>query len=509
MSVCYDSRRSSVIAEPETLLMQNAAAQEVLLETAEQRLLAPFEIEQGGLERVFRELGVRRIDYSDLYFQYTRSEGWSLEESIVKSASFNIEQGVGVRAISGEKTAFAYSDDISYAALDDAARATRAIAAAGQAKRVPVRGASASAGGRSAVASRWGRRHSLAAPLYDPVDPLASLPSEAKVALLEKLERICRARDPRIIQVMAHLSGQYEVVLVARSDGLLAADVRPLVRLSVQVIAESGGRRETGSGGRGGGTQKQAVSQALVNLESRPAPAGTLTVVLGPGWPGILLHEAIGHGLEGDFNRKGSSAFSGRLGERVAAPGVTVIDDGTMPQRRGSLTVDDEGNATQRTVLIEDGVLRGYMQDGLNARLMKMPVTGNGRRESYAHLTLPRMTNTYMLAGPHDPQEIIRSVPRGVYATNFGGGQVDITNGKFVFSAAEAYMIENGKVTYPLKGATLIGNGPDALTRVRMIGNDLKLDTGVGTCGKEGQSVPVGVGQPTLLIDGLTVGGTA
>ena len=500
--------------------MQTAAAQEVLLETAEQRLLAPFEIEQNGLERVFRELGVRRIDYSDLYFQYTRSEGWSLEEGIVKAGSFNIEQGVGVRAISGEKTAFAYSDDISYAALEDAAHATRAIAAAGQTRRVPVH--SASAGARSVAASRWGRRHCIAAPLYDPLDPLASLPSEAKVALLEKLERMCRARDPRVAQVMAHLSGEYEVVLIARSDGLLAADVRPLVRLSVQVIAESGGRRETGSGGGGGRTDygyftddmlreyaEHAVAQALVNLESRPAPAGTMTVVLGPGWPGILLHEAIGHGLEGDFNRKGSSAFSGRIGERVAAPGVTVIDDGTIPQRRGSLTIDDEGNAAQRTVLIEDGVLRGYMQDGLNARLMKMPLTGNGRRESYAHLTLPRMTNTYMLAGPHDPREVIRSVPRGVYATNFGGGQVDITNGKFVFSASEAYMIENGKITYPLKGATLIGNGPDALTRVRMIGNDLKLDTGVGTCGKEGQSVPVGVGQPTLLIDGLTVGGTA
>ncbi len=502
--------------------MQTAAAQEVLIETAEQCLLEPFELEQGGLERVFRELGVRRIDYSDLYFQYTRSEAWSLEEGIVKSASFNIEQGVGVRAISGEKTAFAYSDDISYGALEDAARATRAIAAAGQAKRVAVRGPAASAGRRAPSASRWGRRHSLAVPLYDSLDPIASLSSETKVALLEKLERMCRARDPRVVQVMASLAGEYEVVLIARSDGLLAADVRPLVRLSVQVIAESNGRRETGSGGGGGRTDygvftddllreyaEHAVSQALVNLEAKPAPAGTMTVVLGPGWPGILLHEAIGHGLEGDFNRKGSSAFSGRIGERVAAPGVTVIDDGTIPQRRGSLTVDDEGNATQRTVLIEDGVLRGYMQDGMNARLMKMPVTGNGRRESYAHLTLPRMTNTYMLAGSHDPAEIIRSVPRGVYATNFGGGQVDITNGKFVFSASEAYMIENGRVTHPLKGATLIGNGPDALTRVRMIGNDLKLDTGIGTCGKEGQSVPVGVGQPTLLIDGLTVGGTA
>jgi TldD protein len=366
-----------------------------------------------------------------------------------------------------------------------------------------------------AVRSRAPRR-------YEPVDPLASLGADAKIRLLERLEQLCRAADPRVTQVVAHLGGEYEVVLISRADGVLAADVRPLVRLSVQVIAESGGRREmghAGGGGRGGYEHfsdavlqdyaRQAVGQALVNLESRPAPAGSMTVVLGPGWPGILLHEAIGHGLEGDFNRKGSSAFSGRLGERVAARGVTVVDDGTLADRRGSLTVDDEGNPTQRTVLIEDGILRGYLQDSLNARLMKMPVTGNGRRESFAHMTLPRMTNTYMLAGDRDPQEIIRSVEKGLYAVNFGGGQVDITNGKFVFSAAEAYMVEKGKITYPVKGATLIGNGPDALTRVTMIGNDLKLDGGQGTCGKEGQSVPVGVGQPTLRIEGLTVGGTA
>jgi TldD protein len=350
---------------------------------------------------------------------------------------------------------------------------------------------------------------------------VASLASADKVALLEKLEKKCRALDPRITQVMASLGGEYEVVLIARGDGTLAADVRPLVRVSVQVIAEAHGRRETGSSGGGGRTDyayftdevldtyaRQAVSQALVNLEARPAPAGTMTVVLGPGWPGVLLHEAVGHGLEGDFNRKGSSAFSGRIGERVAARGVTVVDDGTLPGRRGSLTVDDEGNPTQRNVLIEDGVLRGYLQDSLNARLMKMPLTGNARRESFAHLTLPRMTNTYMLAGQHDPQEIIASVSRGLYATNFGGGQVDITNGKFVFSAAEAYLIENGKVTTPVKGAMLVGNGPDVLTRVTMIGNDLQLDSGIGVCGKEGQSVPVGVGQPTLKIEGLTVGGT-
>jgi TldD protein len=474
------------------------------LQTAETTLLAPFDLEAQKLERVFGTLAARKVDYADLYFQYSRFEGWSLEEGIVKSGSFNIEQGVGVRAISGEKTAFAYSDEISFNALQDAAKATRAIAAAGQARRFKA------AERRSPV------------PLYRDVDPVASLASAQKVSLLEKLEKKCRALDPRVTQVIASLGGEYEVVLIARADGATSADVRPLVRLSVQVIVEANGRRESGSAGGGGRTDyshftdevldryaRQAVSQALVNLEARPAPAGTMTVVLGPGWPGVLLHEAVGHGLEGDFNRKGSSAFSGRLGQRVASRGVTVIDDGTLPSRRGSLSVDDEGTPTQRTVLIEDGVLRGYMQDSLNARLLGMPLTGNARRESFAHVTLPRMTNTYMLAGPHDPAEIIASVPKGLYATNFGGGQVDITSGKFVFSAAEAYLIENGRVTHPVKGATLIGNGPDVLTRVTMIGRDLELDPGIGTCGKEGQSVPVGVGQPTLKIEGLTVGGTA
>ena len=476
----------------------------MILETAKTTLLSPFDLEEAKLERVFGTLAARKVDYADLYFQYSRSEGWSLEEGIVKSGSFNIEQGVGVRAVCGEKTAFAYSDEISFDALQDAAKVTRAIAAAGQVRRIKS-------------ASR-----AVPAPLYRAIDPIASLPAQNKVVLLERLERKCRALDPRVTQVMASLGGEYEVVLIARADGGIAADVRPLVRLSVQVIAEANGRRESGSSGGGGRTDyghftdevldsyaRQAVSQALVNLEARPAPAGTMTVVLGPGWPGVLLHEAVGHGLEGDFNRKGSSAFSGRLGQRVAARGVTVVDDGTLPGRRGSLTVDDEGTPTRRNVLIEDGVLRGYLQDSLNARLMKMPLTGNARRESFAHLTLPRMTNTYMLAGAHDPKEIIASVRHGLYATNFGGGQVDITNGKFVFSAAEAYLIENGQVTYPVKGATLIGNGPDALTRVSMIGNDLALDAGIGTCGKEGQSVPVGVGQPTLKIEGLTVGGTA
>jgi TldD protein len=475
-----------------------------ILNTAKSTLLTPFDLETGKLERVFGTMVGRKVDYADLYFQYSRYEGWSLEEGIVKSGSFNIEQGVGVRAVSGEKTAFAYSDEISFDALQDAAKATRAIAAAGQVRRI-----------KSNV-----KKNEVIA-LYRDVDPIASLPSTEKVKLLERLEKKCRAIDPRVVQVMASLAGEYEVVLVARADGHIAGDVRPLVRLSVQVIAEQNGRRESGSGGGGARSDyshfdeaaldsyaQQAVSQALTNLEARPAPAGPMTVVLGPGWPGVLLHEAVGHGLEGDFNRKGSSAFSGRIGQRVASPGVTVVDDGTLPGRRGSLTVDDEGTPTSRTVLIEDGVLRGYLQDSMNARLMKMPLTGNARRESFAHLTLPRMTNTYMLAGSHDPKEIIKSVKKGLYATNFGGGQVDITNGKFVFSAAEAYMIEDGEVKHPVKGATLIGNGPDSLTRVSMIGNDLALDSGIGTCGTEGQSVPVGVGQPTLRIDGLTVGGT-
>ncbi len=472
--------------------------------TAQATLLAPYALDHHALEQVFGQILAHKIDYADLYFQYSRSEGWSLEEGIVKSGSFNIDQGVGVRTVSGEKTAFAYSDDISLTALTAAAQATRAIARQGT-------------GGKTQVARRGEGRN-----LYIPHDPLASLADAAKVALLEKIERYARSLDARVTQVMAHLGGEYEVVLVTRSDGVTAADVRPLVRISVQVIVEQDGRREQGSAGGGGRSDyayftdaivqdyaQKAVAQALTNLDARPAPAGTMTVVLGPGWPGILLHEAIGHGLEGDFNRKGSSAFSGRIGERVAAPGVTVVDDGTIAHRRGSLNIDDEGNTTQRNVLIEDGVLKGYMQDSLNARLMGVAATGNGRRESFAHIPMPRMTNTYMLNGDRDEQEIIQSVKHGLYAVNFGGGQVDITSGKFVFSASEAYMIEDGKVTYPVKGATLIGNGPDVLTRVAMIGNDMALDSGVGTCGKEGQSVPVGVGQPTLRIDGVTVGGTA
>ena len=472
---------------------------------AQQTLLTPYALDAHHLEQVFGKMLAHRVDYADLYFQYGRAESWSLEEGIVKSGSFSIDQGVGVRAVSGEKTAFAYSDDISLSALENAALATRAIARQGGTQSVPALG-----------------KKTTAAQLYLAHDPIASLSAADKVALLERLERHARALDPRVTQVMAGLAGEYEVVMVARSDGVMNADIRPLVRLSLQVIVESNGRREQGSAGGGGRfdyayfsdeiLQKyaaEAVHQAVINLDARPAPAGNMTVVLGSGWPGILLHEAVGHGLEGDFNRKGSSAFSGRVGERVAAKGVTVVDDGSIADRRGSLQMDDEGNPTQRTLLIEDGILRGYLQDSMNARLMKVGVTGNARRESYAHLPMPRMTNTMMLNGDKTQEEIIASVKHGLYAANFGGGQVDITSGKFVFSTTEAYMIEDGKITYPVKGATLIGNGPEALTRVSMIGNDLALDPGVGTCGKEGQSVPVGVGQPTLRIDGLTVGGTA
>ncbi|PJI96218.1 microcin-processing peptidase 2 [Acidovorax sp. 69] len=482
------------------------AATSQRIDVARELLLTPFGLDESHLARALAEIRAHQVDDADLYFQYTRSEGWSLEEGIVKTGSFSIDQGVGVRAVSGEKTAFAYSDDISEASLLDAARTVRSISVAAQAGKVRVAP----------------RKIAVSRSLYPGVDPIASLDSTAKVALLERLEQRARAKDPRVAQVMAGLASEYDVVLVARADGTLAADVRPLVRLSVTVIAEQNGRREMGSAGGGGRFGlayfddeqmgqyvDEAVNAALVNLESRPAPAGEMTVVLGSGWPGILLHEAIGHGLEGDFNRKGSSAFSGRIGQRVAAKGVTVLDDGTIADRRGSLNVDDEGHATQRNVLIEDGILKGYIQDSLNARLMGVPPTGNGRRESYAHIPMPRMTNTYMLGGDKDPQEIIASIKKGLYASNFGGGQVDITSGKFVFSASEAYWVENGKIQYPVKGATIIGSGPESLKKVTLIGNDMRLDSGVGTCGKEGQSVPVGVGQPTLRIEGLTVGGTA
>src|SRR5690242_5012816 len=475
-----------------------------LINLAESKLLSPGGIATGDLDRVFGQLMGPSIDAADLYFQHSRSESWTLEEGIVKDGSHSIEQGVGVRAISGEKTGFAYSDEIVLPQLLEASRAARAIAHGGNGAGKPL------------------ALHDARA-LYPAIDPVESLPNPDKIALLREVDAYARSRDPRIKQVIVSLAATMDTILIAASDGTLAADVRPLVRINVQVIAEASGRREQGYSGGGGryGYREllengralrfadEAVRQALVNLDSTDAPAGQMTVVLGPGWPGVLLHEAIGHGLEGDFNRKGSSAFSGRIGQRVAAKGVTIVDDGTLAGRRGSLNVDDEGNASQRNVLIEDGILRGYIQDAMNARLMKVAPTGNGRRESYAAVPMPRMTNTYMLGGDKTKEEIIAGLKRGLYATNFGGGQVDITSGKFVFSASEAFWVENGKIQYPVKGATIIGNGPDALTRVSAIGNDMSLDTGVGVCGKEGQSVPVGVGQPTLRIDGITVGGTA
>ena len=503
-SAAASVRQTNVSGRPPARPSKDSTSERLAI--AQKLLLTPFGLDEAALSRALGEITSYGVDDADLYFQYTRSEGWSLEEGIVKTGSFNIDQGVGVRAVSGEKTAFAYSDDISEASLLDAARTVRSISAASQSGRIKTPA-------RKVATSRS---------LYRDLDPIATLDSTAKVELLGKVEKLAKAKDPRIVQVMAGLASEYDVVMVARADGTLAADVRPLVRLSVTVIAEQKGRREVGSGGGGGrfglayfdDTQigeyvDAAVNAALTNLEARPAPAGQMTVVLGSGWPGILLHEAIGHGLEGDFNRKGSSAFSGRIGERVAAKGVTVLDDGTIADRRGSLNVDDEGNVSQRNVLIEDGILKGYIQDSMNARLMNVKPTGNGRRESYAHVPMPRMTNTYMLGGDKAPEEIIASIKKGLYASNFAGGQVDITSGKFVFSASEAFWVENGKILYPVKGATIVGNGPDALTRVTMIGNDMQLDSGVGTCGKEGQSVPVGVGQPTLRIDGLTVGGTA
>ena len=476
------------------------------LATARSLLLEPFGLDETHLSKALSAIKAHKVDDADLYFQYTRSEGWSLEEGIVKTGSFSIDQGVGVRAVAGEKTAFAYSDDISDASLMDAALTVRSIAHAQQNRKAKVPA----------------RKVASMRSLYPSLDPMGTLNSTDKVHLLEKVEQLARAKDPRVVQVMAGLASEYDVVMVARADGTLAADVRPLVRLSVTVIAEQKGRREVGSGGGGGRFGlayfddamlneyvNDAVHAALTNLDARPAPAGVMTVVLGPGWPGVLLHEAIGHGLEGDFNRKGSSAFSGMIGKRVAAKGVTVLDDGTISDRRGSLNVDDEGCPSQRNVLIEDGILKGYIQDAMNARLMGVKPTGNGRRESYAHIPMPRMTNTYMLGGDKSPEEIVASMKKGLYATNFGGGQVDITSGKFVFSASEAYWVENGKIQYPVKGATLVGSGPECLKQVSMIGNDMRLDSGVGVCGKEGQSVPVGVGQPTLRIEGLTVGGTA
>ncbi|CAM4008977.1 metalloprotease TldD [Vreelandella rituensis] len=475
-----------------------------MLDTAVTTLLTPGGLDLDALETGLSHALGAGVDYADLYFQRTWQEGWVLEDGEVKEASYSIDGGVGVRALAGEKTGFAYSNQITADALADTGRTAAGIVRSGQ--RLP---------GQAVVTSTATSR-------YTGLDPLAGLTAEDKVAMLKLADRVARSADPSISQVSASLSGTYEVVLVRASDGTLGADIRPLVRFNVSVIAVKDGRRERGSAGGGGRFSmarlrddnvaetyaREAVRQALVNLEAVAAPAGQMPVVLGPGWPGILLHEAVGHGLEGDFNRKGSSAFSGRMGQRVAAKGVTVVDDATLDGRRGSLSMDDEGTPGQYTPLIEDGILTGYMQDKVNARLMGMAPTGNARRESFADLPMPRMTNTYMLAGQDEPQDIIRSVKRGIYAVSFGGGQVDITSGKFVFSASEAYLIEDGRITAPVKGATLIGNGPEAMGRVSMIGHDMALDTGIGVCGKEGQGVPVGVGQPTLKLDELTVGGT-
>ncbi|OPX54954.1 TldD protein [Oceanospirillum multiglobuliferum] len=475
-----------------------------MIERVSQELLLPGDLSVDQLDGLLAKAMGVGINFADLYFQQSMSESWVLEEGIVKDAGYSADRGVGVRAISGEKTGFSYSGDISAHAIEQAAIAARSIVRQGQQKAVeiitPVR----------------------CQPLYAAENPILALNADEKLAILQEADAIARMADSRVKEVTASLSANFEQILVVASDGTLAADIRPLVRVNVSVIAEQNGRRERGSAGAGGryslktlldkglaeSVAKEAVRQALVNLEAIDAPAGNMPVVLGSGWPGVLLHEAVGHGLEGDFNRKGSSAFAGRLGEQVASPLCTIVDDGTLLDRRGSLSVDDEGTPTQCTTLIEQGKLVGYMQDKMNASLMGQRPTGNGRRESFAHLPMPRMTNTYMLAGEHDPQELIKSVKKGIYAVNFGGGQVDITSGKFVFSASEAYLIEDGKVTAPIKGATLIGNGPETMQKVSMVGNDLRLDDGVGVCGKDGQSVPVGVGQPSLKIDELTVGGT-
>lgn len=474
------------------------------VQLVQQQLLADNELAVADFNHALSLIGSHHIDYADIYCQRTAYESWHLEESMVKSGSFQIEQGVGIRAVSGDKTAFAYADNLNAQALIDAAQAVRAIGVSGQQRSIGL---------NTTPASRS---------LYSIANPMHSMDAATKVALLQRIETLAKAADPRIVQVMAGLVCEHELIYLARLDGRIHTDIRPLIRLSVTVIAKQGERREQGSSGGGGRFDLSyfdenilqqyvdtAVAQALTNLEAWPAPAGTMTVVLGNGWPGVLLHEAVGHGLEGDFNRKGTSAFAGHLGERVAAKGVTVVDQGNISGRRGSLNIDDEGNPTQRTVLIEDGILCGYLQDETNARLMGMSPTGNGRRENYASAPMPRMTNTYMENGQLTPEEIIASVDKGLYAVNFGGGQVDITSGKFVFSASEAWWVENGKLQYPVKGATIIGSGPEVLKHVSMIGNNSSLDSGVGVCGKDGQSVPVGVGQPTLRIDsGLTIGGS-
>ncbi|MBZ2189608.1 metalloprotease TldD [Alcanivorax sp. JB21] len=475
------------------------------LAMAESILLTPAGLTGTGLGSLLDAALAPGVDYADLYFQHSRHEGWVLEDGVVRDASYNLERGTGVRVISGERTGFAYSDEIALPALTQATRAARAIVRQGSQGAAPA-------------------LRAVSQPvLYEAFDPLATWAAPRKVALLEKLDKLARSLDTAVSEVTVSLNAVHDVVLVAATDGTLAADVRPLVRLNISVIAERHGRRERGSAGGGGRVSydwleaegraehwtREAVRQALVNLEAQPAPAGTMPVVLGPGWPGVLLHEAVGHGLEGDFNRKGTSMFARRMGEQVASPLCTVVDDGTLPGRRGSLNVDDEGTPTHCTTLIEKGRLVGFMQDKLNARLSGQAPTGNGRRESYAHLPMPRMTNTYMLPGEHDPAEIVASLERGIYAVNFGGGQVDITSGRFVFSTSEAYLVEKGKIVAPVRGATLIGSGAEVMQQISMVGNDLALDSGIGVCGKEGQSVPVGVGQPTLRVDALTVGGTA
>ncbi|WP_330961484.1 metalloprotease TldD [Photobacterium sp. 53610] len=480
----------------------------MMLETVEQTMLAQSGLERKDLSQILALMTARNVDYGDIYFQSSWHESLVLEDSIIKDGSFNIDRGVGVRAVSGEKTGFAYSDQISKLALTQSAKAARGIARSGGEGKVKTLAASP------------------VPAVYAPVNPLESMERQDKIALLKEVDAYIRAKEPLVKEVSVSINGVYEQVLVAAIDGTYATDIRPLVRFSVSVLIEKNGKRESGSAGGGGrfGYQyfktetdgksvalqyaDEALRQALINVDADPAPAGTMPVVLGAGWPGVLLHEAVGHGLEGDFNRKGSSMFSGQMGQQVTSSLCTIVDDGTLADRRGSLNIDDEGTPGQYNVLVEGGKLKGYMQDKLNARLMGVNPTGNGRRESYAHLPMPRMTNTYMLPGEHTPEEIIASVSKGIYAPNFGGGQVDITSGKFVFSASEAYLIENGKITRPIKGATLIGSGIEAMQKVSMVGNDLEIDRGVGVCGKAGQSVPVGVGQPTLKLESMTVGGT-
>ena len=485
--------------------MASQEQNETAVDTLMSRVLAPAGLDEKHLNKALGTINRGDVDSADLYFQISRHESWIVEDGVLKEGSFSLDQGVGVRAVCGEKTGFAYSDELLLPALEDAASAARAISRQGQSRSVQV--------------ASVGQSQNL----YPATDPITSINDEQKKSLVSRIDAETRELDKRIEQVIVSLSSSQDLILIAAADGTLAADIRPLVRLNISIIVEQDGRREQGYSGGGARADlnyfldgdlpmdyaREAVRQAIVQLDAQPAPAGAMPVVLGAGWPGILLHEAVGHGLEGDFNRKGTSAFSGRVGQQVASSLCTIVDDGTLANRRGSLAVDDEGTPGQYNVLVEDGILRGYMQDKLNARLMGVAPTGNGRRESYAHIPMPRMTNTYMLAGPHDPAEIIASVDKGLYAPNFGGGQVDITSGKFVFSASEAYLIEKGKVTAPVKGAMLIGDGPEALSRISMVGNDLKFDSGVGTCGKDGQSVPVGVGQPTLRIDELTVGGTS